>query len=312
MDPILSVLVTTYGHENYISEALDSILSQETKYPFEVLVGEDASPDNTRIILRKYEENYPGKFKMFYRPYNFRSVGKSNLSDLKKRARGKYLIVLEGDDFWTDKFKLEKQITFLETHPEYVGVAHNCIVVGEDSKPNGEAYPECKDSEYSLKLFSNDILAGQSATFMYKNYLLFPFFDTSIIDKMLSPGDRLLCFAIAAHGKIYVMQETMSAYRHVTKGGYSFSANSKYIFDESENYFKELLNYAYHISDEDAVSCAEKIYLRHLLAAWKRKKIKISDLWMYSKNIKHKFRASLMSIEYYLFEKRKNCDYYGS
>mgnify|MGYP004538349555 CR=1 FL=1 len=150
---MLSVYVPTYNHEKYITRALDSILMQKTEYSYEVLVGEDVSTDSTRAVLKEYEKAHPGKLTVFYREKNMNDMPIWNSLDLKMRARGKYMIALEGDDFWTDDRKLQKQIDFLESHPEYIAVAHNCVVVGADSEPNGEAYPECKDAEYTFAHF---------------------------------------------------------------------------------------------------------------------------------------------------------------
>ena len=114
---MLSIIVPTYNHEDYIVEALNSIKAQQTKYKFEVLVGEDKSTDKTREILKKYELDNPGLLKVFYRDENMSKLPIGNFMDLRYRARGKYLITLEGDDFWIDEKKIEKQIMFLESHP---------------------------------------------------------------------------------------------------------------------------------------------------------------------------------------------------
>ena len=93
-DVMVSILVPTYGQEKYIARTLDSILMQKTRYTQEILVGEDASPDGTRAILKEYEKKYPGRFTMIYRDVNMRQTDKSNIRDLRERAHGKYLITL--------------------------------------------------------------------------------------------------------------------------------------------------------------------------------------------------------------------------
>ena len=160
-DIMVSVCVTTYNHEKYVAQALDSIIAQKTKYSMEVLVGDDCSTDNTQAILRQYEKQYPGFFKMFYRKRNMYHSIPTNSMDLRSRACGKYVIILEGDDYWTDNHKLEEQIDFLEGHQEYLAVAHNCVAVNETSQPNGENYPECKENEYTLNHFLHGVVPGQ-------------------------------------------------------------------------------------------------------------------------------------------------------
>lgn len=288
---MLSIIVPTYGHEKYIAKALDSILMQQTHYRFEVLVGDDASPDGTREILKEYERRYPDVFTMFYRETNMRQQGKSNAGDLKRRARGKYTIVLEGDDFWLDPLKIEKQVSFLETHPEYIAVAHNCLVVGEDSEPNGETYPECKETEYTLRHFMYDILPGQLATIMTRNFIKYHMFDTSLLYKGLSPGDRLLDFVLVTHGRVYCMQEKMTAYRHVLKGGTSVSANYKLDYAKEEHWFHELLLYARSLKQPEAIQCAETWYLAMHMYFLRLRKITLKEFFSHIGCLEHKCSA---------------------
>ena len=302
---MLSIVLPVYNHEKYIAQALDSVLMQKTKYSYEVLVGEDASADNTGMILKEYEKTYPGKFKVFYREKNMFQMGKSNSLDLRQRAKGKYLVFLEGDDFWTDENKIERQISFLEEHPDYIAVAHNCVVVGETSAPNGENYPECKDGEYTLGHFLCGILPGQLATVMTRNYMREPLFDTSILKKNLSPGDKLLYFALAANGRVHCIQEVMSAYRHVKKGGSSFSATYRYNFPKEENWYRELLHYARSLQNTDAEKCAETLYFAETFYGFRAKYITFSEMLDYHKNIRHKFSVMCLYIRR-AFRKRKN------
>ena len=113
-DIILSVYVATYNHEKYIERALDSILMQKIDYNMEILVGEDCSTDSTREILKEYEKKHPdSRMQIFYREKNMYGSECNNSQDLKLRCRGKYMIALEGDDFWTDENKLQRQVEFL-------------------------------------------------------------------------------------------------------------------------------------------------------------------------------------------------------
>ena len=166
-DPVVSIYVATYNHEKYIVQALDSIRTQKTKYSYEVLVGEDVSTDNTRTILKEYEKSYPGFMTVYYRDHNMYREDPNNAKDLKMRCKGKYIIALEGDDYWIDPFKLEKQVDFLENHEEYLAVAHRCVVVDENSKNKNEKYQECLDSEYTLKHFISGIMPVITCLFLF-------------------------------------------------------------------------------------------------------------------------------------------------
>ena len=113
--PVVSIQCMTFNHEAYISEALESFLMQETDFPFEVIVHDDASTDDTARIIREYEKKYPHIIKPLYETEN--QYRKGNLRKIiEPYLRGKYIAVCEGDDWWTDRRKLQKQVDFLESH----------------------------------------------------------------------------------------------------------------------------------------------------------------------------------------------------
>ncbi len=294
---MLSIIIPTYGQEKYIAQALDSVLMQKTQYTFEVLVGEDASPDNTRKILREYEQNYPGFFKIYYREENMSNhkdkdgIPCKNSVDLKLKAKGKYMITLEGDDYWISEDKIDRQISFLEANPKYMAVAHNCIVVDENSIPNGEKYPECKDDEYTFKHYRHDVLPGQCATVMHRNFWLDDDSDYIFFRrKNLFPGDRILYFYLITKGKIRCFQECLSAYRHVTNGGYSFSASSKWQFSYYEKYYSAFLEYSIITKNKEAIYSAEYLYFITLLRGKIHEHMHLREIVKFMKNIKHKTR----------------------
>jgi len=261
--PTVSIYVTTYNHENYIERALDSILMQKTRYSYEVLVGEDCSTDGTRRVVQDWERRHPGKFTFFYRETNTYHTDCPNGLDLKLRCKGKYIICLEGDDFWTDPEKLEKQVSFLEAHPEYYAVAHNCTVVGEDSLPNGETYPECKDGDYTLRHFASEIMPGQLTTLLSRNYMTDPDFDRELVLSRSGPGDRNIYFSIACQGKIFCMQQAMSAYRHVTSKGSSYSATYVYGYEREAAPLRNRITFAKRLGNREAERCASFQFLLH-------------------------------------------------
>lgn len=244
MNPILSVIIPVYNHGPYIKQAINSVLMQKTQYSLEVIIGEDCSTDNSREVLRQLEKELPTYFKILYREHNMFNYKIDNIADLFRHCSGKYIIILEGDDYWTDPNKLEKQISFLEKHPEYYAVAHNCVVVDENSKPNGETYPECKDQECTYRHYFSDILPGQTATVMYRNF----FYDVDFKKEYPeipkgTPLDRCIYLMLLANGRIYCMQEIMSAYRHVTTNGSSFSATYQADFERDFKWLLAILEY---------------------------------------------------------------------
>ncbi len=274
---MVSIFVPTYNHEAYITRALDSILMQKTEYSYEVLVGEDASTDKTREILQAYEAAHPGRLTVFYREENMYHGPVSNTMDLKLRCKGKYIICLEGDDFWTDETKLETQVRFLEEHPDYIGVAHNCTVVGADSQPNGEIYPQCTDEDYTFRHFFDRIMPGQLATVMSRNYMLPEFPDNSLLCMGLVPGDQLIYFTLLCHGKVYCLQKSMSAYRHITSGGNSYSANVRFHYEAECKWNGAVLEYARRYCDKKVIKQAESLYVSGVITGLRRKCVGFSQ-----------------------------------
>lgn len=294
---MLSVYIPTYNHEKYIAQALDSVLMQKTKYQYEILVGEDCSTDKTREILKEYEKKYPGRFQIFYREHNMNKDIIRNSTDLRLRCKGKYIIGIEGDDFWTSPDKIQKQIDFLERHPEYLAVAHNCVVVNENSQVINETYPECKDNEYTLKHFVSEIMPGQLATVMYRNPNFCDEVDEELMYKNLTPGDRLIYFSLAVSGRVYCLQECMSAYRHIKTEGSSFSACLKYDFASSENWAREICNYAEKIGKKIAIKYAKLLYIRNIMIAMKRGECTKKQAFVYFKKIHGNFNTIFLYVK---------------
>lgn len=291
----VSIFVPTYNHQDYIAQALDSILMQKVDFNIEVFVGEDCSTDNTRQVLKNYEMNHPhAPIQYFYRATNMRKQGLSNSYDLKMRCKGKYIIGLEGDDFWTDPYKLKKQVEFLDNHPEYIAVAHNCIVVDKNSEPTDEKYPECKDNEYTIEHFVSRIMPGQYTTLLSRNIFIDDAIDKTLLQKRLSPGDQLLYFTLLCYGRISCIQEKMSAYRHITNGGSSFSATYSYKYEKEERWYFNLMKYAERFNDRKIVHYTEYLYLWNIRTGQKIEHISKAESWNDFKKIKDKGIALLL------------------
>ena len=110
MPPKVSVLMITYNQERYISQAIESVLSQQTDFSYEIVVGEDFSTDNTREVCREYQQRYPDKIRLLERDKNLGMAG--NFLSTFKECNGQYLAVLEGDDYWVNPHKLQSQVDF--------------------------------------------------------------------------------------------------------------------------------------------------------------------------------------------------------
>ena len=113
----------THNQERFIRDALDSVLCQKTTFSFNIIVSDDASSDGTVAILQEYQQHYPQKIRLMLNETNI--GGPENLKRVIEASKAKYITCLDGDDFYTDEYKLQKQVDFLEAHPEYAACFHN-------------------------------------------------------------------------------------------------------------------------------------------------------------------------------------------
>lgn len=219
MDDILvSVVMTTFQHEKYVAKALDSVLMQKTSFGIEILVADDCSTDGTREILLEYKKKFGDRIKLYLRTKNLGAT--KNFYIVAMKASGKYIAELEGDDYWTDEYKLEKQAGYMESHPECTGVFHKCHFVGEYGNQLYLEYRSLYDSKkcYSLKDFQAGTLPGHTAAFMYWNILKdsegkYNFFYR--IHNLV--GDQTLYCVLLSQGCFGYIEEDMSAKRIVVK-----------------------------------------------------------------------------------------------
>lgn len=260
--PLVSVYIVAYNHEKYIARAIESVLAQKTSFSYEIIIGDDVSTDGTRKIIEKYATENSRIIQTAFPLKNTYRTSNPLSKRLRNMCVGKYIICLEGDDYWISDQKLEKQALFLEEHTDYVGIAHRCKVVDENGIATGEKYPECHDAEYTISHWFSLILPGQTTTFMKVNPMYLPDLDISLLDKGLIPGDGLWALVYAMYGKIFCLDEVMSAYRKVTNSGSSFSATYKYNAEYVKNYCSAIVNYVYKHGNEKDIFNVELYYYR--------------------------------------------------
>lgn len=177
--PMVSVCVQTYQHAPYIKECLDGILKQETEFLFEILLGEDASTDGTREICLEYAEAHPDKIRLFlhYRENNIeilgRSTGRFNALYNIYSARGAYLAICEGDDYWTDPTKLQKQYFFMKDNPEYSICGHDAFIIKAGEIIKESKLPEGQKRDFSSSEVQKGIFILTMSVF-FKNISKYP------------------------------------------------------------------------------------------------------------------------------------------
>ena len=214
--PKVSVCVQTYNHAPYIAQALDSVLMQETDFDFEIIVGEDESNDGTREICIEYAEQYPDRIRLFLRSredviyINGRATGRYNFVENFRAARGDYIALLDGDDYWTDPRKLQKQADLLDAHPEYALCFHAVALVDEVSgKEKKVLYPPGRRPVYRLAdILKHNFIPALSVMFRNREMDALPdwFWDVPV-------GDLPLHVLNALHGDIGYIDEVMGVYR---------------------------------------------------------------------------------------------------
>ncbi len=139
----INICVLTYNHEKFIEECLDGILKQKVDFSYEVVIGDDCSTDRTRKICQKYIEKYPDRIRLICSKKNIGMI--SNWHKILSVCIGKYIALCEGDDYWTDPYKLQKQVDFLESNPDYVVCYQDAKIINEKGVIINSKYGPKKD-----------------------------------------------------------------------------------------------------------------------------------------------------------------------
>ena len=218
-NPLVSIVCITYNHARFIRDALNGFIMQKTNFPFEILVHDDASTDGTADIIREYEAKYPDLFRCVYQTENQWGKKDACKDFLFPMVRGKYVALNEGDDYWTDENKLQKQVDFLETHPDFSVCFHPVTVHWDDNSKPDDIFPSAEVRFDKTVLALDDLLKHnfiQTNTVMYRWRFHTDSFD--LIPDGILPGDWYLHLLHAQVGKVGFLPDVMSVYRR-NQGG---------------------------------------------------------------------------------------------
>ena len=246
INPVVSVCVITYNHSSYIEQCLNSILEQKVNFNFEICIGEDFSSDGTREICQKYAEKYPDKIRLFLRDrkdvihLNGEPTGTFNFFATLIRCKGKYIAICEGDDFWTDPLKLQKQVNLLRKNPDCAICHCNVTVTYEDGTPTHPAYATPQQKRKMKKCGIGIIATPQKkmdiTDLAKRNCIHTPgvLFKNWLNDNPLplyvwkaGLGDWALHMGSARFGKLIFIDEKMATYRIHKHGFWSNAQNIK-------------------------------------------------------------------------------------
>ncbi len=217
--PLVSVRCLCYNHEKYLRDAIEGILMQETDFPFEVIIHDDASTDGSQSIIKEYAEKYPQIIVPVLQKENQHSKGiKVSKTFVEPLIRGKYCAVCECDDYWTDKHKLQKQVDFLEAHPDYSICGHSFMIVdwqGNDMHGDRRAKKGNHDISFEDIIMNKDM--PQTATLVYrqKDKAEMPEFFFKVL-----VGDYPLMLYMSTRGKFHYIADRMSCYRRHGEGSW--------------------------------------------------------------------------------------------
>ena len=209
----VSVCMITYNHEAYIAQAIEGVLMQQTDFPVELIIGEDCSTDHTREIVQTYATRYPGRIRALLNDHNLGP--QYNFVATLKECRGKYVALCEGDDFWTDPHKLQKQVDFMETHPDYAMCFHLTYKLYEATGEIVLDKGKSKKNSYNINDVINSRCIIYTTSVLFRNWLIqeLPlWFSESPV------GDTPLFILLAQYGKIGLIKQPMAVYRIHPKG----------------------------------------------------------------------------------------------
>lgn len=248
-DIMVSVAMITYNHGQYLKQALDSVLMQKIKFRFEIVIADDCSSDNTQEIIREYAEKYPEIINPILRTKNIGAT--RNSIDVKCRCKGKYIILLEGDDFYISDQKLQKQYDFLEEHEEFIACGHPIEIVDKQGQHLIYTLSDLKLNmamgQWHYERYGTDMLHPNSI--MYRNFFKGnrEKYEELYTSNSMSVHSTILLLLLE-RSDIYVMDEYMSVWRMVKEeGAQNYTSMSTYkildVYIEKLKQFYYLKNY---------------------------------------------------------------------
>ena len=222
-EPILvAIHCLVYNHEPYLRDCFEGFVMQKTKFRFAAIVHEDCSTDNSAAIIREYAEKYPDIIKPIFETENQWSKHDGSLdrimSDAIAATGAKYIAMCEGDDYWTDPYKLQKQVDILETDETLMMCCTNCSVVDNHSQMIHPVRPEAvvkdnKEGRYSLRDFFKDNHQYPTASVVYRNTHIKEVRSKHAHTENAFLGDWTMWICLLIYGDIYFLNEVTCAYR---------------------------------------------------------------------------------------------------
>lgn len=282
--PLVSIVCESYNHEPYLRKCLDGFVMQQTSFPFEILIHDDASTDHSADIIREYEAKYPDLFHPIYQSEN--QYKKQHLwADIQfPRARGKYIALCEGDDHWTDPLKLQKQVDYLETHPGCALCFHNAMLHREDSEQPDSVFASVEERDYSgIELIKKWYCS--TASIVFRSSLKDGFAQLCKNHPLMKMGDRPLVTYCSKYGTVHAIPGIMSVYtKHI--GGYTQFDDAAKTFEHARTWEETGIAFGkdvYGAVKQTFIS----FYLSALIRAFREKKAGVFFRSLYRGIVRH-------------------------
>lgn len=292
---IVSILCNTYNHEKYIASAIDSFLMQETDFDFEICIHNDASTDNTKTIIDVYKDKYPEKIKVIHQIVNQQSQGKMVTLLNLEQASGHLIAMCEGDDYWIDPHKLQKQVNEFNNN-------HKLMLVVHAYQKNNIKHTNTKEvifSEHNVKVELSMLLKQLNPLFHLSTMMLRrECFDWPEFFNNQRALDRTIPFSAILKGEILYLTDVMSHYRTAVNNSWTLriAVNREEIlkkFKHIKIFYQSLNNHLEFSYDKEITSLLDYIDLMINIRSLKRPTFK--ELLNVLGNVSNKKKISIFS-----------------
>ena len=317
---LVQVLMLTFNHENFIEDAIEGVLMQNTNFNYELIISDDFSVDKTREICLRYKAKYPNKVSLLL---NEKNLGANNNAiKLLQKSTSKYIALCEGDDYWTDPLKLQKQVDFLENNPDYALCGHESLVVNFNASPpikiNFSDWRNIKtQNKYTEKEMIKSIYPFQTATCVFRNVINFDE-EIQLFFKNVHAMDQIIYLLLAHVGKVYFIDDVMSVY-NIRHSGITSKQHGSTLIDA---YFHNIdvykkINAYYNFKHNDAMNDVILFYFDKMMfnkSLYLKKSLYFKDLLIFIftskfgkksffKKVKYSFLILMKSKKFYLMNK---------
>ena len=225
---VVSVIMITYGHEEYIEQAILGVLSQNCGFEFEFIIADDNSPDNTEEIIRRIAKDHPRGDLINYTKHEVNKGMVANFSWAVSQSVGRYIAICEGDDYWIDALKLAKQVEFLELNPEYGIVFTDASVLYQKTGKLITSYDKVNKRRIPTGYVLENLVQQnpyKTCTALFRSELISGFYDFKLeLEKKFTAADSMLWMNIASKSKVGYLEDCTSVYRILESSSSHFSS----------------------------------------------------------------------------------------